>query len=71
MNLNECKNFLLNSAKEFDLTYTLRMTNLQKKFLIDNKYKGWSKPLPIWHLKSSSDPLDFIFNQEMEGEQPN
>ncbi|KAM3141030.1 hypothetical protein pb186bvf_006831 [Paramecium bursaria] len=58
MNMLECKQFLLNSAKELYMEYNLRMNNLQRKQLMDPQ--KWSKQRPIWHQKSSSDPLDYF-----------
>ncbi|CAD8134770.1 unnamed protein product [Paramecium octaurelia] len=58
MNQLECKQFLLNTAKDLYIQYNLKMNNLQKKQLMDlNKC---IKAKPIWHLKSSSDPLDYF-----------
>ena len=58
MNLLDCKQFLLNTAKELFIHYNLKMNNLKKKQLMDPKKLVKAKP--IWHVKSSSDPLDYF-----------
>ncbi|CAD8044418.1 unnamed protein product [Paramecium primaurelia] len=58
MNQLECKQLLLNTAKDLYLNYNLKMNNFIKKQLMDPK--KCLKAKPIWHLKSSSDPLDYF-----------
>ncbi|CAD8047661.1 unnamed protein product [Paramecium sonneborni] len=58
MNLLESKQFLLNTAKDLFIHYNLKMNNLKKKQLMDPK--KCIKTKPIWHIKSSSDPLDYF-----------
>ncbi|CAD8045531.1 unnamed protein product [Paramecium sonneborni] len=58
MNLMECKQLLLNTAKELFINYNLKMNNLKKKQLMDPK--KCIKTKQIHHIKSSSDPLDYF-----------
>ena len=41
MTKKECKEFLINSAREIYLIYNLRMNNLQRKKLLGQVIKPW------------------------------
>ncbi|CAD8047496.1 unnamed protein product [Paramecium primaurelia] len=58
MSQQECKQFLLNTAKDLFIEYNIKMNNLKKKQLMDPK--KCIKTKPIWHAKSYSDPLDYF-----------